>query len=297
MNRILRIGGALIAGILVVVSAYYVSERNKEKPVADISVTTQENVLEKGSFDETDSDGDGIPDWREDYDNTVFETIDTPTPTLRIDPDAEEYVPPTTFTGKFSVAFFQDYVSGGIHGTNFTDPTAFVDSSVNAINTNTGSKRYTRLDFNLVEGNFDSYRNYGNALGFILQLDIVEIVQDAIILQDALTSRNPQKLEELKPIENALGNTVALLLGVEVPAQLSEQHLELLNTYESMRETVAAMQLAFEDPLFTLARMGNYSKDIEHVADTIKIITQKLTAGGVVYSHEEPGAQLYLSDL
>jgi hypothetical protein len=279
-----------------VTSAYLVSQKDKNEKSAEQAVIVAEREELKATFESKDSDGDGIPDWREDFDENVFETIDVPTPSIIKESD-EPYEPPTTFTGKFAVAFMKDYLSGGINGPNFTDPTGYVDTAVNAIDQNTGSKRYTRLDFTIIDTSPVSLRKYGNTLGFVLQLESVAQLQEAIIFRDALRDKDEALLEELKPIQERLRNTLMLLLGTQVPSELSEEHVKLLNIYESMLTTIDAMLGASDDPLIALARMRNYTEDHEALFDTVQEIIKTLTQNDIAYSHTEPGAQLYLSDL
>ena len=76
MNRLIRIGGALLLGVLVVSTAYYVSQRSA--PGTEVAIVVPQSVeTVESTFGQEDSDGDGVPDWREEFDEAVFETIET----------------------------------------------------------------------------------------------------------------------------------------------------------------------------------------------------------------------------
>lgn len=288
-----RIGGALVLGICIILGALYVGNKS-------VSGTTGSVIVSQAPLREAigiaDSDGDGIQDWEESLQGKVFETIDTPTSTALTE-DNESYAPPTTFTGKFSEAFFKDYLQGKIDGRDFTDPTAFIGTAVEAIEQNTQSKRHTRLELTLIQSDFESIHEYGNRVSEIMQMHSANTINEALILQNALTANDPKILEGLKPIRIAYTDIIEDTLRMEVPDAFAGRHVDLLNAYELILTDIEAMQVAFADPLFSLARVKSYEKDAQALYDALKAIAVLLDQNNATYANDEAGAFFYLFDI
>ncbi len=56
-------------------------------------------------------------------------------------------------------------------------------------------------------------------------------------------------------------NTLSDSLRIEVPESFATEHIDLLNAYEAILIDIEAMQVAFSDPIFALARIKNYEND------------------------------------
>lgn len=293
MKGTFRIGGALVFGILMVLGALYVQNGNLTTEAGSLAVVT--DAPERSAIKTTDADMDGIPDWEESLQDKVIKTIETPTSTSDL-PTEEEYVPPTTFTGKFSEAFFEDYLKGKIDGQDFSDPTAFVGTAIQAIEQNTKSKQYSRLEFMLIPSSKEALRTYGNRIAEIIKTHSINNKNEVIILQEALATNDPKKLEDLKPIYDVYTKIIADTLRMEVPESLGTQHAELLNAYEAIRTDVEAMQIAFTDPLYALARVKTYENDALQLYRAFETIAATLSQNNVTYTTEESGAFFYLFD-
>jgi len=242
-------------------------------------------------LDIVDTNGDGTEDWKEDLSTGIFETIDTPTSTT---PDSETYIPPTTFTGKFSEAFFKDYMDGKMNGADFSDPTAFVGEAVDAIDANTQNKKHTRLELTVVSDTSDSIHAYGNDVARILMAHSTENENEAVILQKALTANDPTLLEKLAPIQKVYQDYITGSLAISVPQSFGGVHIDLLNAYESILADISAMQIAFNDPLLTLARMRGYQTHAKELYTAMQSIAKNLNAANETYTSEEPGSLFYL---
>lgn len=290
MKGKVRIGGALGVGVVIILGALVANSVGNEAPVGAVVVS---KAPERQYIASQDSDGDGIKDWEENLQGKVFETIQTPTSTSPANVD-EPYEPPTTFTGKFSEAFFQDYLQGKINGEDYSDPSAFVGNAVTAIEKNTGSKTYSRLEILVIPSNADSIRAYGNELAKIIQSHSIDNESEVIILQKALAENNPEKLKELDPIHAVYKNSISDALRINVPDELADEHVAFLNACEAILADIEAMQVAFTDPLYSLARVKKYEGDAGSLLTALKSIGTALTENGASYLNNEPGAFFYI---
>jgi hypothetical protein len=267
--------------------------RGREQNEADPVVVAQ--VPSRSYIETRDSDGNGVKDWEENLQARIFETVSVPTstPTGEIE---EPYTEPATLTGRFSEAFMQDYLQGKMEGVDYSDPSAFVANAVAAIEQNVRSKTHTRLELSLMESSPEALRAYGNDIGDIVKRNSINNENEAFILQKALSSNNPDLLKDLEPIKRVYAQIIQETLAMEVPLEMGEAHVNLLNSFEAIYTDITAMQSAFTDPLFALARIKEYEDDALEMFNAFKAIADFLDSNNVTYAKDEGGAFFYLFD-
>jgi hypothetical protein len=287
----IRIVGALGVGIVIVLGALYASTTGVigEQGGSIIAATTHE----RDYIESQDSDGDGIKDWEENLQTKFIASINAST-TPASQGEEIDSAPPTTLTGKFTEAFLQDYLEGKMNEEDFSDPSGFLENAVTAINQNSASIHHSRLEIPVVETTDITVREYGNALAEILRTHSISNENEAVILSKALEANDPVLLEALAPIKNVYTGTIEDALRMNVPDELADEHMNLLNVLEAIRTDIEAMQVAFTDPLYALARIRFYEKDTKDLFNAFQTIAQVLTQHTVTYAKEEPGAFFYL---
>ncbi len=293
MKSTYRIGAALAFGIVIILGALYVKANT---PVSASNGALVVTAPERTYIESLDTDGDGVKDWEENLQGKIFETIQTPSTTADV-VSAEPYTPPTTFTGKFSEAFFKDYLQGKIGSAETSDPTKLVGNAVEAIEKNTLSKRHTRLELTIIPSTDEALREYGNTIPKIIATHSVKTENAAVILNEALATNNPGLLEKIGPILTMYTKTTSDLLATPVPDSLVNEHIALMNAYEATVTNIGAMQVAFTDPLYALARIKGYEEDGKVLASSFKAIEAVLSARGISYSNDEAGAFFYIFDI
>ncbi len=293
MKGIVRIGGAVAIGIVIISGAFYVKNTQGTEASGRVVVA---QAPERTYIETTDTNKDGVKDWEENLREKVFNTIATPPSTIST-PTDEAYEPPTTFTGKFSEAFLKDYLQGKINGEDFSDPTALVGNAVTAIEQNTVSKKHSRLELTVIPSTSDAIHAYGNRVSEIMKRYSIDNENEAIILKRALDANDPKILELLIPIKNVYIQTINDTVRMEVPSEIATEHIALLNAYEAIKTDIGAMQLAFTDPLYALARTKEYKKDAQNLFNALESVAKKLNSSGVIYTNDETGALFYIFDV
>lgn len=293
MKGPLAIGGAFILGGLIILCALAVKNSADAEQAGSVIVT---KAPVRTPIEAKDSDHNGVEDWQESLQARIYKTIDTPTSTFEVDL-SEPYTQPETFTGKFSEAFFKDYMEAKMKGQDFTDPSAFVGTAIKAIEQNTQSKRHNRLELKLVPTTPESIRAYGNRVAEIMKTHSIDNEPELYILQTALNANDPKRLEDLEPIRNVYAQIIADTLVMEVPDAFADMHVDLLNANEAIEFDISAMQVSFTDPLYALARVKNYTNDAKSLFESLSAIREKITNEGISYMNEEPGAILYIFKL
>ncbi len=287
MKGILRIGGALAFGVLIILGAFSVRDTKQTDSLTGQIIVSQEPNREY--IETTDTNSDGIKDWK----NTVadFETITTPTEPADV---AEPYVAPTTLTGKFSEAFLKDYLEGKINGEDFSDPSKLVGNAVEAIDANSMSVRHTRAEIIVTDDSLESIHEYGNDIALIMKIHSIDNDNEMAILQRAITANDPALLAELASIRMVYVNMITDTLKLSVPPSFVNEHIHLLNAYEAIRTDIEAMQVAFTDPLYSLARVRLYEEDAGNLYKSLKAIYELLSASGTTYTRDEAGSLFYI---
>lgn len=297
MKGSVRVGGAVVAGIIVILGALYV-RANEQQSASDVIVVSPAPV--RSFIKDTDSDGDGIKDWKEDLQANIFEAIELETSSSSTSTDP--YTPPTTLTGKFSEAFLQEYLEQkmalGDPEATFTDDqkVALVQDAVKAVEVNTKSRRYTQLDIVTVDDSGEALHDYGNRITEIFRAQPASASgkNEAVILQEALQTNDASRLTELDDIKSKYRTIITQTLLVETPRSLVRAHIDLLNAYEAVYTDVSAMRISFEDPLLALARINNYQDNAVALALSLKQMADIITANNISYDSDESGAYLYL---
>ncbi len=294
MNGKIRIGGAVIAGIIIIFGALKVSAERNFSPEASVIVAT---APERTYIESSDSNHDGVKDWEENL-SERFPSIDTaPMVAGASTSNPSSYTPPTTLTGKFTVAFFEDYMKGKSMGRDYSDPSAFIGNAVTAIQKNTQSTKHTRLELTIVPTTPESLHEYGNEfVSMMMRTDAHEENLPEAILQTALMKNDKSLLEKLAPFEEMYASTITETTSMPVPEELIEEHLAFMNAVEAILLNIRSMRIALDDPLFTLGRLSSFEPAKAELTEALKSMYIVFTNQNVLFEKTEPGSFFYLFD-
>lgn len=284
----LRIGGAVALGILIILGALHVQNVTNAEGLAGQVIVS--DVPNRTTVETLDADGNGIKDWQED---TLFETIDTPTANGE---DLEPYIPPTTLTGKFSEAFFKDYLEGKMRGEDFSDPTAMVEKGVAALDNITKSPVHTRIELSVIPDSDEAFFAYGNQIAQTVLANQYNGERETEIFRRAVETKDAAVAAQIDPIIEVYTKSVQDLLQVDVPSSLIPQHLALINASEAIRTDTIAMRNVFSDPLFALMRTKAYFDDTKILYKAFANINVALSNKGVTYTSGDDGVLFYIFD-
>lgn len=286
-----RIGSALVVGIFIIFISLRVNATGDAQAVPNGALIATAPTREY--IESVDTDGDGVKDWEEAL-QARFVSATSPTSTPDFVLNTEPYTPPTTLTGRFSEAFLEDYLSGKMRGEDFSDPSAFIARAVSAIEESAQSKTHSRIELTLVPATQEAIREYGNTLVDIIKKHSINNENEISILERALNTNNPAILDELQPIEAVYANTIKDALPIEVPDSLVLQHLAFLNVSEAILTDIQAMQTAFDDPLYALARVKGYEENSKKLYNTFASLRKAFDAEGVTFTEGESGLFFYI---
>lgn len=270
-------------GVILIGGSFYVSASGETVP-GDVTAITP-SAPERQYIKPSDSDGDGISDWAEEL------LRDRESLSRDLDP-AQEYVLPSTLTGRFSIKFFQDYLTQKGLGSSGEDKDELAKKAIEILEREAKDRIYTLDDITLsLDDSPEARKAYGNRIAAITaDYDVPSKLDEIEILNRALQSENPKRLEELDPIIQSYKNYFEETKKTPVPPGLARQHVDLLNVYNALLNDITAMRYMFEDPLLGTIRFKRYNDDVAGLVYVYYNIDRTLKRTGVSYSEDEPGA-------
>lgn len=249
---------AILAGSALVAVAYY-AEQQRPDPVA----TANAFEVTRKHIPVQDSNADGVPDWQAQVIGTDPIYIDTDT--------TGPYIPDDTITGRFMYDIMRD---------NALEPDTpfynvikdhYADQYIERLKNETREPIYTAEDLtNIIETtDKDALHAYGNLVGGIIYYHQETEELETDIFERYMRDKNPKHLEVLATIEGEYQAIINDLLELETPSQYVDAHLAIINGFSAIRHDVYAMQVYFDDPLFTTTRLGRYDNHIRFVSSSI----------------------------
>lgn len=283
MNRAQRrVGGAFLAGLgLVALALFYGGPSKAESEPADNSNLVVGTPL-RTHLSIEDRDGNGIPDWQEALIRTETLTLDNP--------DNEAYVPETV-TARFGANLLEKIIRSKFQGPfGFGSHDDIIDSALNTLTNEVEDKPFTRNDLNIVPAADETaLRAYGNALAQIMYSQPTDKDLGLTVLEDALQRNSPERLKDLLPLQSAIVSMQNELLALPVPSAYADLHLDYINIHQALAGNLAAMQQAFDDPLYAFVRVRGHREDAELFLFVLGEIYKKLTQeDNLVFTESEP---------
>lgn len=132
-------------------------------------------------------------------------------------------------------------------------------------------KNYEKEDLNIVPDNQPTaLQTYTANLKKIAQRgDSLE--NDAVIVKNALDTKNYQELEKLDLNIKTYTEMLEQLLAMEIPENLVSFHLKIINTFNKMIQDVSDMRLIANDPIAGI-------KSVQDYFNNTKILTNELSS-------------------
>ncbi len=248
-----KIVGATILGFALVGGAF--TARNiytpKEFPTAATVIAA---APERDPISVTDSNGNGIEDWRDEFVTAKPVVIDLATTT---------YAFPDTVTGKMSIDFLENVLQSKGNGPFGNTKEEIVDGTVSSLTKEVEHKIYDTVDIDIMNDyNDEDIKNYANTVAATIYRNSVPNMDgELVILYDILENQNDARLKDLKTLIQVYQNYRDDTLKIPVPVIFAKQHLDLINTYQAIYEDISAMALVSKDPIVTLLYLKRYEED------------------------------------
>jgi hypothetical protein len=274
-----KIVGAFLLGFALVAGAYTLRNFGEPRTPQTATVVEAVEAPTRVAIEVTDSDANGIEDWKD-----AFVTTEP----IQIDKKKTTYEPPTTLTGELGVSFMERILSARTQGPFGKDKNQIIESTVDSLAEQTAAKLYNTRDATILEQWQDTdIRNYANAMGgAILNIDITVTENELEILDEAINRARPERLKELAVLAGGYKTLRDQSLATPVPAIFLKEHLDIINTYEALYQDITAMTLSQEDPAVALLRIKRYEDDVRGLSIALENM----------YKSIEPYARLFTNN-
>jgi hypothetical protein len=247
-----KIIGSTLIGFALVAGAYLMSDFNKRElavPVAQLATSTPQRV----AIAVTDTDDNGIEDWRDEFVTTASIILNESTSTYSL---------PDTLTGKMSISFMENVIRSKTYGPFGRTEDEVINTTIKNLASETEITLYDTPDISIItEWDDADIRNYANTVASVILNNSIESEGELNILYDVLQSNNQQRISELEAVANVYKNYRDDTIKVPVPAFLAKEHLDLINSYHAIHQDIAAMAIVFDDPAVSLLRLKRYQDD------------------------------------
>lgn len=262
-----RIFGALIVGSGLVAIAVIGTRFNILGDNQPAATNAQMNVVASAEplrqyIPTKDSNNDGVPDWQELLNNTE---------PLQINESAADYQAPDTLTDQFAIEFFEGYVRNKGFGAFAEEPDQLIAQASDNLVAQAQDTLYDTGSINIIPTSPNLVRTHANAVAQII-LDYplpVGTENELLIIERAIVQDDESVLAELDPIIAAYTGMIEDMLSTPVPSNMVKEHLDLLNAYQGIRNTILGMRNSFADPLMGLLRVQRYQDDANGLAIAI----------------------------
>lgn len=249
-----RVIGACLVGFALVAGAYVLSNfgvSNFESQPAAVAVAQPRVAIAV-----TDENNNGIEDWRDEFITTAPIILDQATST---------YEPPSTITGTLGVDFLEAYLSSKTAGPFGESQEELVERAVDTLAAQATYDLYDVPDISLLD-NWDEndILQYANAMALNITNNNIDGGRGEVeLLADALNQVDPDPsyIAQINEIATAYQNMRDTALSIPAPTIVAKQHLDLINTYNALYQSISAMALSAEDPAVALIRLKRYQDD------------------------------------
>ena len=284
-----RILGAFLVGGVILGLAYFFAPTTAEKARIDASVSVVAGPApEREAIKVTDTDEDGIPDWKEEL--RVVEPILVEVPEV-----TDTYTPPDTLTGTIGVDMLKGVLESkykGSLGTNQEDILKSLQGEITeAASDSLYYEKHITIDSN---SDNETLRIYGNKIAEIAALyekpDYID--HELFWTREAVLAKDEEMLKELDPIIASLKAMRDAMLRTPVPEPVVKEHLDLTNTYNALYIDTLAFQDSFIDPMKSVARSRRYIDDAFGLKNALTNLYSKLVSYGVTWGPDEPTSSL-----
>ncbi|MBP6881072.1 MAG: hypothetical protein KBC35_00385 [Candidatus Pacebacteria bacterium] len=269
-----KIVGATIIGFALVAGAFTISSMREDKTLPQPAAVAA-SAPQRVAIAVTDSDNNGIEDWRDDFVTTE--------PLILSEASSSEYILPDTLTGKMSISFLEDIIRSRNYGPFGSTQEEIIQNTVDNLARETEITLYDTPDVTIMtEWDDQDIVNYANTVAAIIyNNNAPELAGELEILHSILSTGDHSRINELEALATVYQNYRDDTLKVPVPEFLVKQHLDLINTYHAIHEDIKAMALVTKDPAASLLRLKRYQDD----ATGLGYALQNMYLGLEPYAH------------
>lgn len=279
-----RVLGAVVLGVALVGAAYLAQNfgtPRDSQPARIFSYSVVNEPMPRQAIAVTDTDGDGIEDWREEF--LAGE------PVVRTSGTSSVYTPPDTLTGQVGVQLMERYFLSQSSGPLGRDPNEIANQIASGAVAQTREELYSRADITIVTDTDANIRAYGNALAQALEVNSVATGEHELqLLRRLLQTGDPEAQAKLVALASTTRGYRDDTLPLPVPASLAKPHLDLVNVYNAVYHDMRAFANPDADPLVTLVHVRRHEDDTRALGLALQNMFDALLPHAAVFERDDP---------
>ena len=278
-----KIVGATVVGFALIAGAYTVSNFGNPRQIAQPANIQATTPTQRVAIAVTDNDNNGIEDWRDEF--------VTSAPVL-LNQASSSYTPPDTVTGQMSIDFMEGIIRSKGYGAFGSSNEEVIANTVDSLSKETEQKLYDISDVIIMEewDNQDIINYANTAASAIYRNSVPNLESELLILKDYMNTQDEGRLVELKSLAAVYQGYRDDTLKIPVPAFLTKEHLDLINTYEAIHADIDAMTLALSDPVVALLRLKRYQDDATGLGYALQNMYLALEPHASLFTIDDPAA-------
>lgn len=272
-----RILAASVIGLILVVASFIISRSDKPVGAANSSVAIKTESV-RTFVPINDTDGDGVPDWRENIPDGAAET------------ETASSSRTETLAAELAQLMLN---SNGEEGVSYSTTTV-VDDTASSLISEAVDEQYTSDDITTsADNSLPALKAYGNKIAEIaIKNSVPEGSDDELtVLNRSFTSGGQEELKKLDPIIDSYSKMVEDMLTVTVPNSMTAEHLALTNVYRALLEDIKAFQNVYSDALPAMLRFRRYPEDASALYTAISNLYLKLYESGIQWNESDIASQ------
>ncbi len=306
---------SLLISFSLIIGAYFFADPSFLKtPTADAESIRK--ALE--AYSVKDTDADGLPDWQEALYNTdpknpesfkegtldgeavraglIKPAFESAPPVVNpINPeDISEVNPaPNTLTDRFAKILFEGFISErqGEALSPGEIATFVTGAALQLEDMYERAPRFTKADLTIVpQTGEEALRAYAKEMEKVLAENIITTPHDELThYYSAINQESDEDMQQVVNIAKYYGALAEGAKSVEVPRDLADAHLALINSFSKLAVVLSDMTKVNEDPLLAFLAMGMHERSALDMADALRTLSGSFSTSGIVIAPDEEG--------
>jgi hypothetical protein len=274
---------AFVCIIAISITVYF-SKTESRQNFQDITATTTEIISSQSDTISSSTD------WKKQF-------FDTSTNTSLIKTNSSSTTATDTsltVTDKLSRELFARFIQlkqNNLDGNQQLMQDAVDQTISNSVNSASLAKQYSITDLkNIISNNVQSsrYKNYGNTVANIL---VTYTPKDnaPTIAENAFEAGDMSQLIQIDPLINSYKIMIQKLLAVSVPKNISNFHIDLVNSISSILFVSEQLRNVQGDPMQSVVSLSEYTSAQDMMRTALLNIKNYFNNSGITFSATEPG--------
>lgn len=285
----LVIGGVFVVGPLILKNKVTFTQDGARVGSGAQSITSLD----------ADSDGDGLVDWEEFLIGTDPHNPDTDGDGILDSAEAdsvsfrsasqkisEAYKREVSATDRLTQDFLTYYYQSMLQ---YDSPSEAPPRSYPLLEyTSIGENTYREDSLTVTPDNSDNaLRAYGVSMARTLVTYKVPTGNELDIVLESINTENEEVMKELDPIIARYKSLVDELARIEVPSNLVNFHLDFINSYAVMHESMQALRDLHRDPVAAMVGLDVFTRSAQELRSALLEFSTFLESGRIPFSSKE----------